>query len=45
MAMYSFVPPFHEVEFVVCRFVSDKLVCAAGEASLWNIDLSYDSAI
>jgi hypothetical protein len=34
MAMYSFVPLFVRWNFAVCRHVSDKLGCAAGEKKI-----------
>jgi hypothetical protein len=36
MAMYNFIPPFHETKFGVLSRVFVKLVCAAGEESLWS---------
>lgn len=39
MVMYSFIAPFRERNFVVCRQVSDKSGCVSGEKSSRNAAL------
>jgi hypothetical protein len=46
MAMYSFVPPFHEAKFCGGQSsVFDKLGCAAAEKRLQNTDLDRTGEI